>query len=638
MIRLILKLIKYRTYRNKLKEITRKAKEKYYRDKCQEYRQNTSKLWKMVNRITQKERDKTNTIEYLKINNIDYYDSKLIAEEFAKHFSGVGETYATRIPKPKNTINHYLRLIKENDTTMYMTPTSKEEIGKYIDKLENKTSRGNDDISNKLLKQLRSSLIKPLEILFNLSMSEGVFPHLMKSADVVPLYKSKERHNVTNYRPISLLITVSKLLEKVMYNRTYEFLKLTGQFYQGQNGFRTMHSCETAIAELVGTILKNQEEKKYTLGVFIDLSKAFDTLNHQILLTKLNNYGIRGHSLQWFTSYLSNRTMRVKHSTDTGKLVYSTEYKLDYGTPQGSCLGPLLFLVFINDIHLSMLYSDTILFADDTTIFQGGRDLKKLKHDMEIDLLNVMDWLQANQLTLNMDKTICVLFSYDNQPRNLVLNLREHNLNCSEFVKFLGLWIDHLLNWRKHLNALQLKIKQNTNLLRLGNKFLTKAVKKQVFYAHIYSHLKYGLLLWGNMIDQSNKDKLQKQLQTCFKLITSKNPTRVNFHRERMLMLDELIKIENQRFGFKLQNGLLPIKLEHLMWTDSKNKSLMKLHHYNTRQRKLPRRPKAQNRKYYCSFQFRSMFDFGNLPSKLRNSYNLKSFTRSVKWQVLNTD
>ena len=131
---------------------------------------------------------------------------------------------------------------------------------------------------------------------------------------------------------------------------------------------------------------------------------------------------------------------------------------------------------------------------------------------------------------------------------------------------------------------------------------------------------------------------LQKQLQTCFKLITITNPTRENFHREKMLMLGELIKVENQRFGFKLHNGLLPIKLENLMWTDSKSKSLMKLHHYNTRQRKLPRLPKAQSRKYYCSFQFRSMSDFGNLPSKLRNSFNLKSFTRSVKWLVLNTN
>ena len=172
--------MKYKTYRNKLKEIIRRTKEKYYRDKCFEYKQNTSKLWKMINRITQKEVDKTNTIEYFKVDNLNYYDSKAVSEEFAKH----------------------LKLIQENVKTMYITPTTKYEIEKLIGELENKTSSGHDQVSNILLKKLKKSLLVPLEIIFNLSISEGVFPHLMKMADVIPLYKAKERYSVTNYRPI----------------------------------------------------------------------------------------------------------------------------------------------------------------------------------------------------------------------------------------------------------------------------------------------------------------------------------------------------------------------------------------------------------------------------------------------------
>ena len=254
--------MKYKTYRNKLKEIMRRTKEKYYRDKCFEYKQNTKKLWKMINRITQKEVDKTNTIEYIKVENLNYYDSKAVSEEFAKHFSQVGKEYAKKISKPNKDIKHYLKLIQENVKTMYMTPTTKYEIEKLIGELENKTSSGHDQISNILLKKLKNSLLVPLEIIFNLSISEGVFPQLMKMADVIPLYKAKERYRVTNYRPISLLTNLSKILEKVIYKRTYSFLHNSGQFYQSQYGFRTRLSCELAIAELVGTIIKKTKRKK----------------------------------------------------------------------------------------------------------------------------------------------------------------------------------------------------------------------------------------------------------------------------------------------------------------------------------------------------------------------------------------
>ena len=157
---------------------------------------------------------------------------------------------------------------------------------------------------------------------------EGVFPHGMKSADVSPLFKSKEHYLVTNYRPISILITIYKLLEKVIYTRTYKFLNTSGQLYSGKYGFRSGHSCQTAVSELVGTIAKNMEEKKWTIGVFIDLSKAFDTLSHSILLRKLEKYGIRGNILTWFKDYLAERNMRVKCRTSDGSLNYSNYHDL----------------------------------------------------------------------------------------------------------------------------------------------------------------------------------------------------------------------------------------------------------------------------------------------------------------------
>ena len=205
---------RYKSYRNKLKVIIRRAKEQHYKNKCQEFRQNTNRLWKLVNKLTHKTNDKTNIVEYLKLENQDIYEDKAIAEEFAKHFSSVGNSYANKIPSPQLSIKHYLDQIPNNNQTIFMRPTSTMEIARIIQQLPNKHSSGYDNLSNILLKQLSDSILIPLEIIFNNSIKTGKFPERMKQAIVIPLYKTKDKHRVTNYRPISLLATISKVLEK----------------------------------------------------------------------------------------------------------------------------------------------------------------------------------------------------------------------------------------------------------------------------------------------------------------------------------------------------------------------------------------------------------------------------------------
>ena len=243
-----------------------------------------------------------------------------------------------------------MQKIPPNDYSIFLTPTSKIEITKLISSLKNKNSSGHDGISNKILKGITESIVEPLNIVFNKSMEEGVFPTEMKKTDTVPLYKSKDKDDKNNYRPISLLLTVSKLLEKIMYSRTYNFLTKYNQIYSSQYGFRTGHSCQDAIADLIGEIARNLDEGLYTIGVFLDLSKAFDTLEHEVLFDKLAIYGIRGVALQWYKSYLKNRQLRVKcRVASSSKQEYSDYEQVTYGTPQGSCLGPLLFLIFSNE-------------------------------------------------------------------------------------------------------------------------------------------------------------------------------------------------------------------------------------------------------------------------------------------------
>ena len=623
--------LRYKTYRNKLKEILRKTREKYFKDKCKEYRQNTSKLWKLINKLSNRENDKTNLIEYLKIDNIETYNSKIIAEEFARHFAQVGKTFAGKISAPHQSIVHYLSNIPRNPKSMFMRPTSGIEIRKLIMQLPSKDSSGYDNVSNKLLKDLIDPILEPLTLIFNKSLSEGVFPHGMKSSDVSPLYKSKEHYLVTNYRPISLLITISKLLEKIVHTRTYDFLNASGQFYQGQYGFRIGHSCQNAIGTVIGTVVKNMEERKFTIGIFIDLSKAFDTLDHDILLKKMETYGIRGNVLQWFKDYLKNRKMRVKCLTSTGKLEYSSYHNLDYGTPQGSCLGPLLFLIFINDLPLNNAYCLSLLFADDTTLLHSHHNLNTLKTQIGSDLHQLMDWFKANKLTLNLSKTEIVVFSTQGNPIDITLKIGTHILTSKNQVKFLGMWLDSKLSWKKHINTLLIKLKQNMNILKLSNKFLDKTSKKQVYHAHIVSHILYGLLFWGNAADNTTMTKIQKTMDKCFTLCTGRYPTVSNYKKEKFLTLQELLKLETLKLSYKLHHNLLPEKLHNLLWTDSKNQSLKKTHGYATRTRSLPTLPRAISKSYHQNFQFQSIKLYEGIPVETRESPNLNIFVRKLK-------
>ena len=379
-------------------------------------------------------------VECLSINNIDHYDANSITNEFCKYFSTVGKKFADSIPAPVKPSKAFIEKIMLNERSMFLYEATESEIGNLLDNLKNKSSSGFDNISNIILKKLKVSIVPPLTKIVNLSLTTGIFPEKIKQADVFPLYKSKNMKEVTNYRPISLLITLSKILEKVMYTRTYNFLSDTNQIFDSQYGFRTKHSCDNAIGELLGNIVKSQELGKHTIALFLDLSKAFDTLKHDILLNKLERYGFRGLCLNWFDSYLCDRKMRVKCKVDiTGNVEYSKIYNVDYGTPQGSCLGPLLFLIFCNDINLHLDFMNVIQFADDTTLYLSNKNLKYLQWCVECDVRSIIDWFRANKLTLNLSKTICMVFNPPGlKMQSIELEFGDIKLKSSDYTKFLG--------------------------------------------------------------------------------------------------------------------------------------------------------------------------------------------------------
>ena len=213
-----------------------------------------------------------------------------------------------------------------------------------------------------------------MSCIINMSLKEGVFPTLNKEADVCPIHKKNETTKCENYRPISLLPNISKIFERVMYNRLDEFMTLSEIIYKFQFGFRKQYSTNHALLSIVEQIPTALDEKKFACGVFIDLEKAFDTVNHEILLSKLNHYGIRGVANKWFSSYLSNRYERVSLNG-----VSSTRLPVTCGVPQASILGPLLFLIYINDMNTAIQFSTTYHFADDTNLFYSSKSINQLR-------------------------------------------------------------------------------------------------------------------------------------------------------------------------------------------------------------------------------------------------------------------
>ena len=536
-------------------------------------------MWEIINKILKRENHKTNIIDCLEINDIKCYEAQEIADELGKHFSNIGKLYANKTKNPEKTADHYISKIDHNCKTMFLNPTNCTEVECVIDKLKNKHSSGHDNISNYLIKKLKNVIVLPLTIIINKSLQEGYFPSRMKTAEVVPLHKGKEWSNKNNYRPISLLLTISKILKKIVYTRTYTFMEKTSQFYEGQYGFRTKHSCENAVQNLLSDIVKGESLNKITKVIYLNLSKVFDMLSHPILFQKLYKYGIRGKTLEWYENYLSNRNMTVKCATSSIQTIYSDVFAVEYGAPQGSCLGPLLFSIFTNDISKHLTYTKCILFADDTTIYMSHKNENFLNWCIEEDLKIISDWFKANLLTLNLDKTVCMMFRPKkftgcNRTAFAGGNICVDGIAVPEVkeTKFLGIWIDNRLSWNVHLSKLFVKLKRNLNLLRVSKHTLNIHAKKCLYYAQIFSHLSYGLTVWGNMIPNCSLTKLQKIQNKCFKLIFGSEATVDNYHSFKILRISDMIKLANLKHGHKVQYSHLPEQILLCSKTDNNDK------------------------------------------------------------------
>jgi len=504
-------------------------------------------------------------------------------------------------------------------------------MSKIISNLPNKRSCGYDGISNMLIKKIAPSLITPLCIAINKSIESGEVPDNLKIAQIVPVYKSKDSQVFTNYRPISLLLNISKILENVIHKRIYKFSHDRERSFSSQYGFRNHRSTNHAISEFLSNVLTDFDEKKYTLAIFLDLSKAFDTIDHQILLNKLEHYGIRGFALIWIKSYLSGRKQFVEF-----KGVKSTFQQVTCGVPQGSVLGPLLFIIYMNDLACTLQSCSGILFADDTTIHKSDKSLPILFHHMNADLERVTQWFRANKLSLNTSKTHYVLF------HNSIMDVPEFDYKIKmagveiERVNqavFLGLTLDSNLHWGPYIKTIESKLSSALYDLRRVSNMLPKDSLKTLYYSLVYSKLQYSIMHWGNKSTYAYKiDRLIKQQNKAICIINKNKSTSLVdplYAASKVLKFHDVVKLEMLKLMYDYNNSSLP---EPLMNIFKDNKTI---HNYNTRHANDPHLKTYHYKIASESFLHRAPYLWSKLGHDIVTSKSKSSFVKKIKKSIL---
>jgi hypothetical protein len=411
---------------------------------------------------------------------------------------------------------------------------STQEITSIIKSNKTKNSSDYDEISTKPLKISANYICSPLTYICNKSVSTRLFPEQLKYSIIKPLYMKGDKTDPSNYGPISMLTSFSKVLEKALYNRLIEYLNNNNILNTQQSGFRKNLATEDAIFRLIHEILNALNSKIMVGSIFFDLAKAFDSVNHLLLIQKLPHYGIIGKYKLLLESYLTNRFQRVQLDSSTLNLkTTSTWNMVKHGVPQGLVLGPLSCLLYINDLPNAIIHNATpILFADDTSIIITGRDAHKFQDDLSTTFSQISEWFQLNSLSLNISKTHFIQFS-SKSLNDSDINITYENNYISKVndLNFLGLNINNPLSWKTHIDKIVPKLSSACFAMRAVKPFMCPQMLKAIYYSHFHSIISYSVIFWGHTAPSTRVFRLQKRIirimtgrkskDSCRKLFTS---------------------------------------------------------------------------------------------------------------------
>lgn len=547
-------------FKNALRKIIRKAKKDYYSQLFSQHKNDIKKTWQTLSVALNRKSSRT-MLESFMIDDEMCSDQKKIADTFNNYFA----TICTH-NRPNNENSPYTSYLSNPTVEKFeFKIINREETLTHLSQMKPSHSCGHDSISNNLLKIIKTEISDCLTLIINQSITTGIYPDQLKIAKVVPIHKKNDKLDIKNYRPISVLPTISKLFEIIMHSQLMTYFTDNKLLTPHQYGFRPNLSTELATLELMDRNIHEMAKNKSTpLNIFIDLSKAFDSLNHMMLINKLKYYGIQSNAIALLQSYLFGRSQYVQINN-----VKSSLCPVLFGIPQGSVMGPFLFNVFINDICNVDTVFDMIMYADDTTListierFGNINDPVTLENRINFEIEKINKWLYENELLLNADKSkFLIFFKPPKKVPKLQLKIDGRSIAQVEEFNFLGITIDQSITWKPHTTKISTKISRVIGILRKLQHIFPQNILITIYYALVHSHINYGLMLWG----YQNKHifGLQKKAVRVIAFRPYIAHTEPIFKSLRILKLDDLYSVHLHKLYYRYTNNLLPSYFECL--------------------------------------------------------------------------
>ena len=625
----------YKQSRNEVTKMVRKAKEIHCKQSVAQSTGDSKRMWKALKDILpQKTSPSPSSItvdDEVCVSNID------IADGFNKYFTGIVDKLVDNNcndsenddvhDNPTYHVDNCLQSV------MNLPSISTDFVSSEIDSMSENKATGLDDVSCKVLKLAKPVILNSLVYIMNLSLKTGVFPDLWKEAKVIPLHKGGDDLSTNNFRPITILPVVSKIIEKAVHKHLYGHLSDNNLINENQSGFRPFHSTETCLINMINSWTSSMNSGEMIGVAFIDLRKAFDTVSHDILLSKLDNLGVSSTALRWFESYLTGRTQRVYF-----KDALSSSRPVSSGVPQGSILGPLFFIIFINCLNEVICHGNVSMYADDTTLSVSGKDPKEISAKLTDDLASIMKWLNVNKLFLNTDKTNVMLIGTAGKLSNVhendfVVSVNGKHLERVRKAKCLGVIIDDQLKWHEQVNSTVQKVFYKIGLLRRLKPFIDIDSLNVIFKSFVQPIFDYCNISWyGRFKNDINRlDVLHKR---CARVILSVNNLTSSDFMFKMLGWERL-QTRNDYFKalmvFKSLNGLAPHYLANMF------NYVSTTHDISTRQAiagHLALPPVSNGHDIDCfksSFSYSGVKLWNKIDIDIRNSLNVQSFKRNYK-------